>query len=76
MKTPNDTHMICKVSKTISCFFFPFFVPQMPELIHHKGDKAGKSRSVLFALQNVGFLIGAAIILVIALYEDALIQAI
>ena len=44
----------------------------MPELVHHHGKK-GQSRSVLFILQNIGFLLGAAIILVIALYEDSLI---
>ncbi|XP_038053148.1 metal cation symporter ZIP14-like [Patiria miniata] len=49
-------------------FLYVALVDMLPELIHHEN----KNKAAIFLLHNVGFLAGAAIILLIALYEDSI----
>ncbi|XP_033638692.1 zinc transporter ZIP12-like isoform X3 [Asterias rubens] len=49
-------------------FLYVALVDMLPELIHHEL----KNKGTVFLLHNAGFLCGTVIILVIALYEDAI----
>ncbi|XP_022094994.1 zinc transporter ZIP4-like [Acanthaster planci] len=49
-------------------FLYVALVDMFPELIHHEN----KNRFTIFLLHNLGLLVGAGIILVIALYEDSI----
>ncbi len=49
-------------------FLYVALVDMLPELIHHEM----KNKGTVFPLHNVGFMCGTVIILIIALYEDAI----
>ncbi|XP_063957011.1 zinc transporter ZIP12-like [Lytechinus pictus] len=53
---------------TAGTFFYVGLVHMLPMLHSYNG----KNKGLIFFLQNVGFLLGMGIILVIALYEDAI----
>ncbi|XP_041466306.1 zinc transporter ZIP12-like [Lytechinus variegatus] len=57
---------------TAGTFLYVGLVHMLPLLHRYKGPRKG----VIFLFQNLGFLLGMAIILIIALYEDAINVAI
>ncbi|XP_053554549.1 zinc transporter ZIP10 [Bombina bombina] len=67
----NITHWIFAV--TAGMFLYVALVDMLPEMLHGDEEESGHCALGQFILQNLGLLLGFAIMLVIALYEDKIV---
>ncbi|XP_075758009.1 zinc transporter ZIP5 isoform X2 [Pelodiscus sinensis] len=59
-------------SSTAGIFLYVALVDMLPEMLRPSSSRSRQGPVTYFALQNLGFLVGAAVMLCIALFEDEL----